>query len=250
MKLIAHSRRWSNVAASPDVTSGELPSRQRGDRPCAGLRWPRTANRASGRSLLVPSELFEPRRARAATGADDDPSSRSRPAHSDAQPFPSQSRARLPRYAHARKRACTSLGLLQVGIRQEHPRLEARRPRSFGRQELRLEESGSGSRAPDTVRVETRAVTQHRTGDVEQAVSHRAQGAGVAVAAGAERLILVVADRIALGGDARPVAGSVAQSVVGGQTARDEQALARTPSDRSHSAETAKCVVVPVSTPW
>ena len=168
MKLIAHTRRWSNVAASPDLTSGERPPRQRGDRPCAGLRWPRTANRASGRSLRLPSELFEPRPARAATGADDDPSSRSRPAHnslrSGVQPFPPRSRARLPRYAHARRRACTSLGVLLVGIRQEHPRLESRRPRSFGRQQLWLEESGSGSRAPDTVRVETGAVTEHRAG--------------------------------------------------------------------------------------
>ena len=40
--------RWSNVAAGPDVTSGERAYRQGGDRPCAGLRWARTANRAFG----------------------------------------------------------------------------------------------------------------------------------------------------------------------------------------------------------
>ena len=42
--------RWSNATADPDVTSGELAYRQGRDRPCAGLRSPRTANRASGRS--------------------------------------------------------------------------------------------------------------------------------------------------------------------------------------------------------
>ena len=124
---IAHTGRSSDVAANPSVTAGERPSRQKGDRPCAGLRRRHTPNRASGQSSRLPSELFAPRPARAATGADDDPASRSRPAHnssrSDAQPFPPQSRARLPRYAHARRRACTSLGLLLVGIRQEHPRL-------------------------------------------------------------------------------------------------------------------------------
>ena len=60
---------------------------------------------------------------------------------------------------------------------------------------------GSGShRGPHTLRVETRAVTQHRAGNVEQAVGHRTQGAGVIVPAGAQRPILVVADRVALDG--------------------------------------------------
>ena len=103
----------------------------------------------------------------------------------------------------------------------------------------------SHSGGPSAVPVEAGAVAEHRAGDVEQAVSHGAQGAGVTVAAGAECLILGVADRVVLGGDARPVVGGVAQSIVGGQTARDEQTLARTPSDPSHSAETAQCVVVP-----
>ena len=43
--------RWSNVAADPNVTSGERTYRQGSDRPCAGLRWPRTANPAFGQSL-------------------------------------------------------------------------------------------------------------------------------------------------------------------------------------------------------
>ena len=41
-----------------------------------------------------------------------------------------------------------------------------------------------------TVRVEAGAVAEHGAGDVEQAVGHRAQGSGVAVAAGAQCLIL------------------------------------------------------------
>ena len=57
--------------------------------------------------------------------------------------------------------------------------------------------------------------------------------------------MLVLADRIALGGDAGPVAGGVAQSFVGRQTPRHDQALARTPGDRSHPAQTAKCFIVP-----
>ena len=110
IESIAHTGRSSDVAASPGVTSGERPSRQRGDRPCAGLRRRHTPNRASGQSSRLPSELFAPRPARAATGADDDPASRSRPAHnssrSDAQPFPPQSRlgyraTRTPADGHA-----------------------------------------------------------------------------------------------------------------------------------------------------
>ena len=48
-------RRCSNVAADADVTSGERPYRQGRDRLCARLRWPRKTNRASGRSLRLPS---------------------------------------------------------------------------------------------------------------------------------------------------------------------------------------------------
>ena len=51
--------RWSNVAANPNVTSGERAYRQGSDRPCAGLRWPRTANPASGQSLHLPSALYD-----------------------------------------------------------------------------------------------------------------------------------------------------------------------------------------------
>ena len=65
------------------------------------------------------------------------------------------------------------------------------------------------------------------------------------MAAAAQRLILGAADRVAVGRDASPVGGGVAQPVVGSQTAHDEQALARTPGDRRHPAETAKRVVVP-----
>ena len=50
--------RWSNVAADPNVTSGERTYRQGSARPCAGLRWPRTANPASGQSLHLPSALY------------------------------------------------------------------------------------------------------------------------------------------------------------------------------------------------
>ena len=63
--------------------------------------------------------------------------------------------------------------------------------------------------------------------------------------AAAQRLILGAADRVAVGSDASPVVGGVAQPVVGRQTAHHEQALARTPGDRRHPAETAKRVVVP-----
>ena len=51
--------RWSNVAANPNVTSGERTYRQGSDRPCAGLRWPRTANPASRQSLHLPSALHD-----------------------------------------------------------------------------------------------------------------------------------------------------------------------------------------------
>ena len=51
--------RCSNVAANPNVTSGERAYRQGSDRPCAGLRWPRTANPASGQSLHLPSALYD-----------------------------------------------------------------------------------------------------------------------------------------------------------------------------------------------
>ena len=51
--------RWSNVAADPDVTSGERTYRQGSDRPCSGLRWPRPANPASGQSVHLPSGLYD-----------------------------------------------------------------------------------------------------------------------------------------------------------------------------------------------
>ena len=51
--------RCSNVAADPNVTSGERTYRQGSDRPCAGLRWPRTENPASGQSLHLPSALYD-----------------------------------------------------------------------------------------------------------------------------------------------------------------------------------------------
>ena len=77
-----------------------------------------------------------------------------------------------------------------------------RRPEAIQTSRARAEDLGSRGGNPDTVRVETGAVAQHRAGDVEQAVGHRAQGARVSVTAGAQRLILGVADRITLGGDA------------------------------------------------
>ena len=43
----------------------------------------------------------------------------------------------------------------------------------------------SGSPNPGALRVEADTVAQHRAGDVQQSVGHRAQGAGVPVAAGA-----------------------------------------------------------------
>ena len=104
---------------------------------------------------------------------------------------------------------------------------------------------GSGSSNTGTVRIEAGTVAEHRTGDVEQAVGHRAQGARVSVATGAQRHVLAVADRIALDGDARPIEDSVAQSVVGRPPLCHEQSLARTPGDRSHPTQAAKCVVVP-----
>ena len=75
--------------------------------------------------------------------------------------------------------------------------------------------SGSGSTHPGTMRVEAGTVAEHCAGDVQQAVGHRAQGARVSVAPGAQRLVLAVADRITLDGDARPIEDGVAQSVVG-----------------------------------
>ena len=103
--------------------------------------------------------------------------------------------------------------------------------------------------APDTVRIETGAVTEHRAGDVQQAVGHRAQSAGVAMTAGSQRPVLVVADRIVLGGDPGPVVGGVAQPVVGCLSPRHDHALPRTAGDRSYPAETAKRVVVPPQRP-
>ena len=50
---------------------------------------------------------------------------------------------------------------------------------------LRPREAGSGSSNPDAVRVEAGAVTQHGTGDVEEPIGHRTQGARMTVAAGA-----------------------------------------------------------------
>ena len=137
--------RWSNVAANPNVTSGERTYRQGSDRPCAGLRWPRTANPASGQSLHLPSALYdahppwrtpkiwtvhrhqgrEPacercrrddgtaRRSTASvagTGADDDPSSRRRPFRSPSRSHVQPPPLPVPRSATAlRKRPRTDV---------------------------------------------------------------------------------------------------------------------------------------------
>ena len=143
----------------------------------------------------------------------------------------------------------------------EHHRLLPDGPRTSSRpravaEELRARDPGSGSRSRGggygfglgclgTVGVEAGAGAEHRAGDVEQAVGHRAQSARVSVAPGAERPVLVVADGIALGSDAGPVVGGVAQPVVGRLAPGHDHALARTAGDRSHPAQTAKCVVVP-----
>ena len=85
----------------------------------------------------------------------------------------------------------------------------------------------------------------HLAHTAEHAVGHRAQGARVSVAPGAQRLVLAVADRITLDVDARPREDGGAQSVVGRPPLYHEQTLARTPGDRCHPAQTATCIVVP-----
>ena len=69
--------------------------------------------------------------------------------------------------------------------------------------------SGSRSRNLDTVRVEAGTVAEHRAGD-------RPPNAGRARVRDRRRVatVLVVPDRIALGGDASPMVGGVAQPVV------------------------------------
>ena len=125
------------------------------------------------------------------------------------------------------------------------PRLERPAAKAMRTPTATARRSGSGSTHPGTMRVEAGTVAEHRAGDVQQAVGHRAQGARVSVAPGAQRLVLAVADRITLDGDARPIEDGVAQSVVGRPPLYHEQTLARTPGDRCHPAQTAKCVVVP-----
>ena len=103
---------------------------------------------------------------------------------------------------------------------------------------------GSASRDPGTVRVETGAVTEHCASDVQQAISNRAEGATVTVAASAQRPVLAVADRIELHGDARPMEDSVPESAVRRQATLHEQAPTRALRDRSHPAPAAKRGVV------
>ena len=77
------------------------------------------------------------------------------------------------------------------------------------------------------------AVTEHRAGDVLQAIGNRARGAAVTVTAGSRRPVLAVADRSELDGDSSPVEVGVGKSAVRCQTALDHQALARTLRDRN-----------------
>ena len=79
--------------------------------------------------------------------------------------------------------------LERIGPERTHPSYPGRTP---GAAALG---SGSCSCAPDTVRVEAGAVTEHRAGDVQRAVGHRARG--TRVAASPKRPVLVVAGRIA-----------------------------------------------------
>ena len=75
--------------------------------------------------------------------------------------------------------------------------------------------------------------------------AERPLGACMAVTASPERLVLVVAGRVAMGGDAGPVIGGIAQPIVGRQSPRHDHALSRTAGDRSYPAEAAKGVEVP-----
>ena len=102
--------------------------------------------------------------------------------------------------AHGKPLSCRGEPLQQTREtgRTNPPRTPGPNARSYP---LRIASCGC---APDTVRIETGAVTEHRAGDVQQAVGHRAQSAGVAMTAGSQRPVLVVADRIVLGGNAGP----------------------------------------------
>ena len=103
---------------------------------------------------------------------------------------------------------------------------------------------GSRGSRPGTVRVEAGSISEHRAGDVEQAVGYRTQGAGVPVAAGAQGAVLAVARRIPLGSHPSPVECSLTQPVMGGETARHDQAPAGAAGDWRHAAEAAQRGVV------
>ena len=70
-------------------------------------------------------------------------------------------------------------------VAENHRQLSDRTARTNPDAGARAREAGSPGSRPDTLRVETGAVAQHRAGNTEQTVGHRAQGARVSVAAGA-----------------------------------------------------------------
>ena len=133
--------RWPNVAAGPNVTSGERPYRQGRDRPCAGLRCFRAANPASGQSLCLPSGFRG--LTVAGTSADDDPSSRCRPSDSSSRGLRSAIPAVAARSATAlRERLRTGVRFTwspAAGTRAGTKRFDARPRGSQGSERLVLE---------------------------------------------------------------------------------------------------------------
>ena len=76
-----------------------------------------------------------------------------------------------------------SLASILVGSPED--RSESRGHRIEHRRRATPWRGGSGSGNAEAVRVEASAVTQHGTGDVEEPIGHRTQGARMTVAAGA-----------------------------------------------------------------
>ncbi len=93
-------------------------------------------------------------------------------------------------------------------------------------------------------RVEWGACSEDGAGDGEEAVGNGAKGTGVAVTTDAEGLVLGPTSRVALHGDAGPMAGGVGAAVVGGLAAEHDLRLAGSLGHGGDATEAAERVVV------
>src|SRR6516165_10519634 len=92
--------------------------------------------------------------------------------------------------------------------------------------------------------VEQSLLFEQGAGHRQQAVGDGAQGAAMAVAAPAQRGITAAAERVVLGGEARPMLERVLEPLIAGITTDDDAGFAAAAGHRGHPGQGAQGVII------